>query len=568
MTRGSGLRAAALLCLMLFLVLPIGAGLWETARAAFGILPAVGGDQWTLDPWYRLFDLPGIGTSIRLTLFTGFASTLIALVLAAGFAAAVHGRPGHTLAARLLAPLLAAPHAALAIGLAFLLAPSGWIVRLISPWATGWTRPPDLALVNDEWGMALIIGLLVKEVPFLLLMIFSALAQLPVGRHIATGRMLGYGRGMIWLKVILPQVYPLIRLPVFVVLAFSLSVVDMAIILGPSNPPVLAVAITRWFNAPDTTLILSAAAAACLQTALIGIAIAVWYGAERAVMRLVRWWLYRGGRGGAASPGLWAATSGVVALMTLGALAGLALVQWSLAWRWRFPDPVPASWSLAGWLDPSSGWGDVFMTTLVLGAATTALSLCLAIAWLEADDRPPGLRRAFATLLIYLPLMVPQIGFLYGLNVIFLRLGMSGGWAGVLWAHTLFVFPYVIIALADPWRALDPRLVQSAASLGAGRWRRLWSVKLATLLRPILIAAAIGFAVSVSLYLPTLFMGAGRIATLTTEAVTLASGSDRRIAGLYGVLQAALPFIAYAAAIAIPAMLYRHRRGMTGGAAR
>ena len=40
----------------------------------------------------------------------------------------------------------------------------------------------------------------------------------------------------------------------------------------------------------------------------------------------------------------------------------------------------------------------------------------------------------------------------------------------------------------------------------------------------ILTAAAVGFAVSVGQYLPTLLIGAGRLPTITTEAVALASG--------------------------------------------
>jgi putative thiamine transport system permease protein len=80
------------------------------------------------------------------------------------------------------------------------------------------------------------------------------------------------------------------------------------------------------------------------------------------------------------------------------------------------------------------------------------------------------------------------------------------------------------------------------------------------------VAAAIGFAVSIAQYLPTLFMGAGRIATLTTEAVTLASGSDRRVVGVYAVLQAGLPFLAYGAALLVPGLVYRNRRGLQGGA--
>jgi putative thiamine transport system permease protein len=82
------------------------------------------------------------------------------------------------------------------------------------------------------------------------------------------------------------------------------------------------------------------------------------------------------------------------------------------------------------------------------------------------------------------------------------------------------------------------------------------------LLRPILIAAAVGFSVSIALYLPTLFAGAGRFDSLTIEAVAANAGGDRRIAGVYGFLQAALPLAAFAAALILPAIAFRHRRGL------
>ncbi len=567
MRDGRALRVVVALVLMGGVVLPIVAGFAQTARAAFGVLPAIGAVEWSLAPWHQLMDLPGFGTSLRLTLVTGVGSSVVALVLAAGFCALMHGRMSQGAMGRMLMPFLAAPHAALAIGLAFLLAPSGWIARMVSPGLTGWDRPPDLATVNDGWGVALMVGLLIKEVPFLLLVMGSALGQLPVRQYLAAGRALGYARGVVWVKVILPQVYPLIRLPIFIVLAFALSVVDMAIILGPSNPPTLAVAIIRWFSAPDTGLILPASAAALLQAAVVAAAIGVWILAEGAARRVGRWWLRRGGRGHRAEPGLWAAGSVVAGLMGLGALALVSLVVWSFAWRWSFPQALPQSWSLKAWMTPGSGWGRALQATVVIGVAVTLASLVLAVAWLEGEDRARRGRASWAQALIYLPLLVPQIGFLYGLNVLFLTIGISGGMLAVIWAQMLFVFPYVMIALSDPWRALDRQHLRAAAALGAGPWRRLVAVKLPMLVRPVMVAAAIGFAVSVAQYLPTLFMGAGRIATLTTEAVTLASGSDRRVVGVYAVLQAGLPFLAYGAALLVPAVVYRNRRGLLGGAA-
>ena len=134
--------------------------------------------------------------------------------------------------------------------------------------------------------------------------------------------------------------------------------------------------------------------------------------------------------------------------------------------------------------------------------------------------------------------------------------------AAVVWAHLVFVLPYLFLSLADPWRAFDTRYARSATSLGASRWRVFWRIKLPILLKPTLIACAVAFAVSVGLYLPTLFAGSGRVATLTTEAVTLASGQDRRVTAVWALLQALLPFVAFAGATALPRLLFVHRRGL------
>ena len=64
--------------------------------------------------------------------------------------------------------MLATPHAAFAIGLAFLLAPSGWLLRGLSPWLTGFDFPPPWPTTQDPWGLGLIAALVLKEIPFLL----------------------------------------------------------------------------------------------------------------------------------------------------------------------------------------------------------------------------------------------------------------------------------------------------------------------------------------------------------------------------------------------------------------
>ena len=66
-------------------------------------------------------------------------------------------------------------------------------------------------------------------------------------------------------------------------------------------------------------------------------------------------------------------------------------------------------------------------------------------------------------------------------------------------------------------------------------------------------------------YLPTLFAGNGRLATLTTEAVTLSSGADRRVIGVYAFVQSLLPLMAYMLALAVPVLMRRRGLMMSRG---
>ena len=49
-----------------------------------------------------------------------------------------------------------------------------------------------------------------------------------------------------------------------------------------------------------------------------------------------------------------------------------------------------------------------------------------------------------------------------------------------------------------------------------------------------------------ALYLPSLFAGGGRISTITLEAVALASGGSRQMAGVAAMLQLSVPLLMYA----------------------
>ncbi|TDL88160.1 ABC transporter permease [Meridianimarinicoccus aquatilis] len=563
MTKGLPLRALPALTLLAMLG-PVAAGLWGTVLPAFGHFPVAGQSGPSLDPIRHLLDWPGLGKAIWLSVFTGVTATVVSLGLVVLITAGWWGTRTFRALERILSPLLSVPHAAAAFGLAFLIAPSGWFARIASPVLTGWDRPPDWLIVNDPWGLSLVAGLVAKEVPFLLLMTLAALGQSDGTRGLRVAQALGYGRLTGWVKCVFPRVYAQIRLPVFVVLAFGMSVVDVAVILGPSTPPPLSVQILRWMNDPDLSQRLTAAAGALLQLALVLGTLGVWILAERAIGAAGRRWTARGGRGRFETGLRWIGfvTGGASAIAVLAGLSGL--VVWSFAGFWAFPDALPGGFGLRNWNRHWPGITDAFTDTAVVALVSAGLALALVIGCLEAETRSGRTLTRRGLWLLYLPLLVPQTAFLPGLQTLLLSLGADRGLGPVIAAHLVFVLPYVFLSLGDPWRAWDQRNARVAASLGATPAAVLWRVRLPMLLRPILTAVAVGVAVSVGQYLPTLLIGGGRVATLTTEAVALASGGDRRAIGVYAVAQTAAALLPFAAALAIPALMWRNRRGLHG----
>lgn len=527
------------------------------AGLVVGFIPAFEGGFAELRIW------PGLFSAAALSVGTGFGATVLSLGLTGLIVAMLHDRPAFAPLRRMLSPLLAVPHAAAALGLAFLLAPSGWIARLLSPWATGWHQPPDLLTLHDPMGLALMLGLVAKEMPFLLLMALAALPACAPRQRLLTGAALGHGRLSAFGVGVWPPLYARLRLPVMAVLAYGMTTVEMGMILGPGLPPTLSVQVAAWLTDAGLRHLPVASAGAILQLALVLAAMLLWRLAEgigRAGLRHhIRYgWraVWADGPARLTAHSLGFALAGLLAL----SLAGLAL--WSVAGDWRFPAALPQDLTLQHWARTLPALGNSLWLTAVIALGATGLALVVVIASLQLEQSQGLLPGRWVERAVYLPLLLPQIAVMPGLQVIALRLGVEGTPLAVMLVHLFFVLPYVFLSLAPAFRGLDRRHSLAAATLGASEARIFWCLRLPMLLGPALTAAAVGFAVSAGQYLPTLMVGGGRVGTLTVEAVALSSGGNRRLIGAFALAQLALPALAFALAMAVPRQVFANRRAM------
>ena len=531
------MRCLAIACMALIFV-PLIPGLaWALAP---GLSPAVWQSLWMNNEWPQ---------ALLATLTSSVFSTAIALLLAGAVALQIYPSDYWSRLQRRLPLFLSVPHAAFAVGLFFLITPSGWLARLLAQFS-GWLVPPAWITTQDPVGLSLALGLAIKESWFLLWVLGAVLGEQMVVQQMTAARTLGYSRLQAWRLILVPLLLPRLGWPLAAVFAYGLSVVDMAIILGPSNPPTLAVLIWHWLsNAdPQQQALGCAASMALLLLLLLAVSAGRW------LWQLAgkSGWQPSGKRSAARQAPSALPFSWVWNILAATGYAVLAiLLVWSVAESWFFPAPWPAMLNSESWQHANFA---PFFTALWLAIAVCLIALPITLLWLEWG--PPRLNAV-----LYLPLIVPALPLVIGQYAALLRCQLDGTASGLIWSHLLWVLPYMILTLIGPYRAFDPRLVTTAQALGRSRLRACLEIKWPLLLRPLTAALAIGFAVSIAQYLPTLFAGAGRYATVTTEAVNLSSGGNRRVLAVQALLQILLPLGAFVLSAWVNCRARQHRRG-------
>ncbi len=141
--------------------------------------------------------------------------------------------------------------------------------------------------------------------------------------------------------------------------------------------------------------------------------------------------------------------------------------------------------------------------TLRLALTTTALlmTIALPLAWWVVSG--VGVRRALVQAVVALPLVLPPtvlgfylliaLGPLSGPGRMIIRLlghPLAFSFAGLVVGSVLYSLPFAVQPLVGGFRAVDPALMEVAATLGASPWRRFWTIVL-PLARPSLVAAAV-----------------------------------------------------------------------------
>ncbi|HCJ2530702.1 TPA: thiamine ABC transporter permease, partial [Klebsiella pneumoniae] len=246
---------------------------WGAMAAIYlPLLPAAGelvGAARSPAHWRALFADPQLSQALAATLVSTLLSVGGALLIALTIVAALWPSARWRRQASRLPLLLAVPHLALATAALLLFAEGGWL----------WQRLPFLTPPVDRYGIGLGLTMALKESAFVLWVIYGLLGEKRLADQATALKSLGYGRWQCLRWLVLPALLPALGMVLLATTAWSLSAVDVALVLGPGNPPTLAVLAWQWLSQGDELQQAKGALASLLLMAILGgLALVAWGG--------------------------------------------------------------------------------------------------------------------------------------------------------------------------------------------------------------------------------------------------------------------------------------------------
>jgi len=245
----------------------------------------------------------------------------------------------------------------------------------------------------------------------------------------------------------------------------------------------------------------------------------------------------------------WERRSFALVIGALGVVAGLLLLAPTLivvitsftnGFSLKFPPPgYSTRWYEALWT-ASPEIVEAFVLSLQVAAIATSCAIVLAVAaaLAIARRREPWARAVEALFLS--PLMLPTLAIGLSLLMLFNLAGTGLSFRTLVLGHLAITTPYVFRTTAASLMQLDPALLQSARSLGAGPVFMFRTVTLPLIFRGVAAGAFIGFMYSFDNVAVSLFLSDARSEVLPIRMWHLIESSlDVRAAAVSGVLIAA-----------------------------
>jgi putative spermidine/putrescine transport system permease protein len=245
----------------------------------FGILQSLGffsviadeKQRISLDAYLAVFQNETVRAGIILTFRVALLSTILSTVIALAISLMIsRTKRFQSVLIAITQFNIPIPHVVAATGILLTFSQSGLVSRLsnhvgITEGSSGFP-----IITNDPFGYGIIMSYLWKEIPFMCVLILSALRG-PVTNLDETAKTLGASYSYRLRKIILPYIFPAILSGTIIVFAFSFGSYEVPYLLGEPYPSTVSVVAYQLYTDRDLANRPTAMALATITSVVIGL---------------------------------------------------------------------------------------------------------------------------------------------------------------------------------------------------------------------------------------------------------------------------------------------------------
>jgi putative spermidine/putrescine transport system permease protein len=245
----------------------------------FGILQSLGffsviadeEQRISLDAYFAVFQNETVRAGIILTFRVALLSTILSTVIALAISLMIsRTKRFQSILIAITQFNIPIPHVVAATGILLTFSQSGLVSRLSNHFGITEGSSGFPIITNDPFGYGIIMSYLWKEIPFMCVLILSALRG-PVTSLDETAKTLGASYGYRLRKIILPYIFPAILSGTIIVFAFSFGSYEVPYLLGEPYPSTVSVVAYQLYTDRDLANRPTAMALATITSFVIGL---------------------------------------------------------------------------------------------------------------------------------------------------------------------------------------------------------------------------------------------------------------------------------------------------------
>ena len=198
---------------------------------------------------------------------------------------------------------------------------------------------------------------------------------------------------------------------------------------------------------------------------------------------------------------------------------------------------------------------DAAVNTLIIAAAATVFSTVIGTCAAWALHKYKTSLQNVHYLLVYAPLVMPDILMGIGLLLLFVSMSVNLGLATVILAHITFCVSFVTFTVLARLQDFDFALIQAAQDLGAGSFRIFFKIILPLLLPGIAAGALMAFTLSMDDFVVTFFVGGPGSTTLPVKVYGMMKHGTPAVINALSVV-----FMALTLTVAVVGQILTHKK--------